>query len=613
MSMTIRNRLLIACLAILIVPCAAIGWFSYQRAATEVEAQIRNNAEQGIRMTNQKIDDLIHESISDAEYLASAINGEMTQGTSVQQLQVILDAFQAVKPQYENSFYGTETGQMFVSPYTKMPDGFDPRKRDYYPASMDSKGKAVVNDPLVSVSTGNLIEIVSRAVNDGSGVAGTSISLKRLNEEVGEVAIGEAGYVYILDRNRKNVVHPTSEIGTVKTDDYVDRFYASETGTVDYVLKGVPKRAVFMTNKLTGWKLIGTIEMSEIAAATRGILYTTLIVVAVSLALGILLMIWLVRKITVPLERLIGVTERIADGDLTEQIDVSGKDELARLSLSVNAMAGRLRELIGDVVHSSQNLAASSQQISASTEEIASGSTVQSEAAQQMMERFRELSSAIASVAASAEDASRLASQTSVIAREGGAVVQKSVESMGEVNEQMKRLEQDSARIGEIIEVINDIADQTNLLALNAAIEAARAGDQGRGFAVVADEVRKLAERSGEATKQITSIIHEMQENTRRSVQAVAAGVSQSRDTGSAFDRIVAMISDTEHRVSDIAAASEEQAAQTSEVRQSIENISAASEEAAAASEQTAATSQSLALLADKLHDAVSIFKVNKM
>lgn len=156
----------------------------------------------------------------------------------------------------------------------------------------------------------------------------------------------------------------------------------------------------------------------------------------------------------------------------------------------------------------------------------------QATAAQTMNELFRELSEAINSVAQSAEQASELSDHTMRIAQDGGAVVTDSIQGMTLLNNQMSRLEEGSDKIGEIIAVIDDIAKQTNLLALNAAIEAARAGEQGRGFAVVANEVRKLAERSSEATKQVTDIIKEMQKNTQHSVKAVVEGVAFSQKMG---------------------------------------------------------------------------------
>ncbi len=336
----------------------------------------------------------------------------------------------------------------------------------------------------------------------------------------------------------------------------------------------------------------------------------TIVVVVAAVIVSILFGYFISRMITVPLNRVVGLVSKVAEGDLRETVNYDAKDEIGTLSKAIDTMVLQLRQTVDKIFSGAESVSAASEQISASTEEIASGSTSQAQAAQTMNELFRELSEAIGSVARNAEQAADLSNRTTAIAEDGGKVVRASIEGMTLVNDQMSRLEQDSNQIGEIIEVIDDIAEQTNLLALNAAIEAARAGDQGRGFAVVADEVRKLAERSGEATKQITAIIKGMQENTKQSVKAVAEGVLSSQKTGEAFEKITGIVNESAGKVGEIAAASEEQAAQSSEVMASIESISAATEEAAASSEETASTAQSLAQLAEELNRSVSIFRV---
>lgn len=357
------------------------------------------------------------------------------------------------------------------------------------------------------------------------------------------------------------------------------------------------------------------VNAAELANKAASSLYSssrliTIVIIMASLLISVLFGFVISQVIARPLQRVVALIGKVANGDLRETSDIDTKDEVGQLAKSLNMMVLSLRNTVSGILRSVDSVSASAQQISASTEEIASGSTSQAKAAQTMNDLFRELSFAINSVARGAEQAAEMSSKTTKIALEGGVIVRSSIDGMDMVSKQMARLEEDSNRIGEIIEVIDDIADQTNLLALNAAIEAARAGDQGRGFAVVADEVRKLAERSSEATKQITLIIKGIQANTHQSVTVVGEGVISTRKTGEAFEHIISMVSDAADKVSEIAAASEEQSAQSSEVMLSIESISAVTEESAASSEETAATAQSLAELAESLNQAVAIFKI---
>ncbi|WP_410772416.1 methyl-accepting chemotaxis protein [Fontibacillus sp. BL9] len=496
---------------------------------------------------------------------------------------------------------------------------------DFYEIVKNS-GKEVIMDPYSDSINGKDVMMTSLVVpieENGSvvGVIGIDIELEYLQNMMDQFKLYKTGFAHIYSNAGTVVTNPDkSIIGKNLKEAFPD----ANAETLDFIRKGssytytwnetyVLYTPITVGQTETPWSVATVVPLKEITADSDRIL--TIIIIAGLLTLLVLgfVVVLLTNSIVKPLKQVVDIGEYMARGDFTKTLPeqvLRRHDEIGVLSRGFQEITQSMKSMLGQVNANASQVAAASQQISAGAEELASGSGDQAYAVQTINELFKELSVAINSVAASAASASELANKTATVASEGGAVVGRSVEEMNSVSRQVLRLEEDSIRIGEIIEVIDDIAEQTNLLALNAAIEAARAGDQGRGFAVVADEVRKLAERSGEATKQITGIIKGMQNNTAETVKAVEVGMFSTEQSGEAFDHIVAMVTESASRVMEIAAASEEQAAQSSDVVAAIENISAATQETAASSEETASTAGALAELADELNRMVAAFKV---
>lgn len=367
---------------------------------------------------------------------------------------------------------------------------------------------------------------------------------------------------------------------------------------------------------------------------------------------GFLLAFLIAYSVYMPLRRIRGAVEKASEGDLTQHVPTRANDEPGQLARMVNTMTDKMSELIKKTNDLIQNVSQSSSQLLKSSEmsastmenmnsranEMRSSATSQAELTSRSKVAIGEMSAAIQQVALNAQEVSGSVISATSRAQDGEQQIEKAITQIGVISQTVNStasivggLGTKSQEIGQIVDLITNIATQTNLLALNAAIEAARAGEQGKGFAVVAEEVRKLAEESGEAAKRIADLIKEIQMEANRAVSAmqdgtreVANGTEVVASAGEAFEHIIQAITTVNEQIQEMSAASQEMAASAETAIESIEkttdaaeynskiaeNISQLAQEQMAGIEEINASLDKLNVIVGDLQGAISYFRV---
>ncbi|MGF1696175.1 methyl-accepting chemotaxis protein [Vibrio lamellibrachiae] len=382
--------------------------------------------------------------------------------------------------------------------------------------------------------------------------------------------------------------------------------------------------------------LLDDASLSESAEAQRALLAlndsfntinsTILILTIIAILSSSAVAYFLSHSITTRLTRLDEVAVRVANGDLTAvEIEDPSSDELGNLAKSVNKMQSSLVSLLGSISNVSSEVKGVTSELFQISNDIVSGASSQADKASLIATAAEELSLTISEVAQQGNSTFEEAQRSEKSAEEGRNVIIEMVESiqqvsnqMSDMSTQMNTLGSHGEQIGSVIKVIEDIAEQTNLLALNAAIEAARAGEFGRGFAVVADEVRALAERTTNATQEVSGIIQSIQSGTKEAVtftedncQLVEIGVKQSVGAVTALEEIVSGAANVQNMVNTIATAAEEQTAVTREIAADITAISDISEQSLTLANQSSQSTTGLNVRVSELEQLISKFKLS--
>ena len=335
-------------------------------------------------------------------------------------------------------------------------------------------------------------------------------------------------------------------------------------------------------------------EIDDVAKTSRNLLLT---LAALALAFGVVCAWVLTMGIVRPLRTAVEIARKVADGDLTAQIDASAKDETGQLLLALKDMNTSLLNIVSEVRSGTDSIATSSTQIAAGNQDLSSRTEEQAGSLEETASSMEELTSTVKQNADNARQANQLAASAAQVAVKGGDVVAQVVGTMQSINAS-------SNKIVDIISVIDGIAFQTNILALNAAVEAARAGEQGRGFAVVASEVRNLAQRSASAAKEIKTLIG-------ASVEQVNEGSMLVAQAGSTMNDIVDSVQRVSDIITEITAASSEQSVGIDEINRAIGQMDAVTQQNAALVEESAAAAESMQHQAHSLAQVVSVFKLN--
>lgn len=650
---SLKQKFLTLISGVLVVSTTSLVLLNSNEAKQQMESISANNAQTSVSTLNDVINDNFKQQFEKIKYAGLQIN-ESKEGENASE---VLKYLEQTDSSVSSAYIGFGNKAMLSEPKQAYSADYDPTSRVWYQEAKKHSGEVIITEPYVDVTSGKMTITVATETADKKGVIAIDLKLDSISALTDRTKIGEKGFSFIIDGTGKVVVHPDFKNGEdVNNVERLKRVTQStdETGSYDYTKDGEEKNLTYIHNEVTGWKIGSVYDKSEISTLAQPIINKSILVAVIALILAIAVTYFVVAAIIRPINQLRLVSEKVANGDLANTVNIKAEDELGKLGDAFNKMIYSLREMVTSITSTSVSLASSSEELSASTEEnvssirqisesiqeVSNGSNEQLKSTNTVSKVINDISEDINRMGQNIESVTEATFDTSKRANQGVGVINEAIKQINVVKESASNTEKDFnvlvEKANEIMKfnaIISDIAQQTNLLSLNAAIEASHAGDKGKGFAVVADEIRKLAEESREAAKQIGFLIENIQTSVTNasasmsdSVSSVESGSEKVLEAGKSFEDIVEQITDLSGKMKEISAfvdnishGTEEMVQSfteisnvSEEITSSIDNVASVTEQQNASMEDISKASESLTRMAEELKDLISHFKIEE-
>ena len=626
---------------ILIVICG----FSYVHSKNQLTSSINAQMSEIANRESLKIDSWLQLKAQTVENLSFIISN-----TAQQDIAKEYFTLNKSDKLVSDIYIGFTDGRFVHGEGSVMPADYDPRKRGWYKDAIQ-KNSLLFTAPYIDATTKKYCISVVIPLNDAQGnlrgVIGQDILLDNLSDAIKNIKLNGQGESFIIDSTGIVLAHPDNKLVSKKLSDnnifkdITPQILSQKNGLLVYNDGNIDKTMVYHNVPSTNWILVLSVPNDVIYAPLYSLRNIYLLISIITLIVIFLATFTLAKKFTKPIIKLTTHAEKFASGDFSEQVIVSGNDEIATLGNAFNKMGDDLKYLITEVKNTTSHITSTSanmkdnaantsevsEQIATTITNMAQDSTHQAEDVQKSADMVTDVNTSVNLITTSLEKSSTTAATVEESVTIGVnainnqvSLMQKNYTATQNVYNTIHDLSQKSEKIGKIVEVITDISGQTNLLALNAAIEAARAGESGRGFSVVAEEVRKLAEQSSSSSQEIEKLITEIQTNTTDAVTEIKHELNIANDLEAAAQTsnnalkeieesikiFIAQIQAISKEITQVNTRPNTLSTSISNIASISDNNAAATEELAAAVEEQTASIQTIAQTATQLSNKVT-------